>query len=162
WATSLAGLVVANVSGMPFEDYVQQNILGPLGMQSSTFKEPLPEALQKRMSNGYKFEMGRFQAKGYEYVANFGPAGSLAATSTDMARFMIAHLSGGALGEARILKPETVQAMHARIFSPNPAVDGSGLGFYETHMNGRRVIGHGGDTNYFHTELGLLEAEGVG
>ncbi len=162
WATSLAGLVVANVSGVPFEDYVQQNVLGPLDMQSSTFKEPLPEALQKRMSNGYAFEAGAFKAKGYEYVANFGPAGSLAATSTDMARFMIAHLSQGAIGDARILKPETVQAMHARVFSPSPAVDGAALGFYETYMNGRRVIGHGGDTNYFHTELGLLEAEGVG
>lgn len=162
WATSLAGLAVANVSGVSFEDYVERNILAPLGMQSSTFKEPLPEPLQKRMSNGYAFETGAFKAKGYEYVANFGPAGSLAATSTDMARFMIAHLSQGALGEARILKPETVQAMHARVFSPNPAVDGSGLGFYESYMNGRRVIGHGGDTNYFHTELGLLEAEGVG
>ena len=82
-------------------------------MDSSTFKEPLPEALQKRMSNGYGFEAGAFKPKGYEYIANFGPAGSLAATSTDMARFMIAHLQQGALGEARILKPETVQR-HAR------------------------------------------------
>jgi len=162
WATALAGLVVANVSGVTFEDYAQDNILRPLGMESSTLKEPLPEPLQKRMSNGYAFEAGAFKAKGYEYIANFGPAGSLAATSTDMARFMIAHLQQGALGEARILKPETVKAMHARVFSPHPAVGGSGLGFYETYMNGRRVIGHGGDTNYFHTELGLLEDEGVG
>jgi CubicO group peptidase (beta-lactamase class C family) len=162
WATAMAGLVVANVSGVSFEDYVQEHILRPLGMESSTFKEPLPEPLQKRMSNGYNFEAGAFKPKGYEYVANFGPAGSLAATSTDMARFMIAHLQQGALGEARILKPDTVKAMHARVFSPHPAVGGSGLGFYETYMNGRRVIGHGGDTNYFHTELGLLEDEGVG
>jgi CubicO group peptidase (beta-lactamase class C family) len=162
WATALAGLVVANVSGVSFEDYVQDNILRPLGMESSTFKEPLPEPLQKRMSNGYAFEAGAFKPKGYEYIANFGPAGALAATSTDMARFMIAHLEQGALGEARILKPDTVKAMHARVFSPHPAVGGSGLGFYETYMNGRRVIGHGGDTNYFHTELGLLEEERVG
>ena len=52
--------------------------------------------------------------------------------------------------------------MHARVFSPHPAVGGSGLGFYETYVNGRRIIGHGGDTNYFHSELGLLEEEGVG
>ena len=162
WATALAGLVVANVSGMSFEDYVQDNILRPLGMESSTFKEPLSEPLQKRMSNGYEFEAGAFKAKGYEYIANFGPAGSMAATATDMARFMIAHLQKGALGEARILKPETVAAMHARVFSPHPAVGGSGLGFIETYMNGRRVIGHGGDTNTFHAELGLLEEEGIG
>jgi hypothetical protein len=79
-----------------------------------------------------------------------------------MARFMIAHLQGGAAGDARILKPETTRAMHARIFSPHPAVNGSGLGFYEAYLNGRRVVGHGGDTNYFHSELGLLEEEGVG
>ncbi len=162
WATALAGLIVANVSGVSFEDYVEANILRPLKMESSTFKEPLPEALSKRMSAGYSFEAGAFKAHGYEYIANFGPAGALAATAPDMARFMIAHLQEGAAGDARILKPETARAMHARVFSPHSAVDGSGLGFYETHMNGRRIIGHGGDTNYFHTELGLLEKEGVG
>jgi CubicO group peptidase (beta-lactamase class C family) len=162
WATSLAGLIVANVSGVSFEDYVEAHILRPLGMESSTFKEPLPEALEKRMSLGYTFEAGAFKARGYEYIANFGPAGALASTATDMARFMIVHLQQGAAGDARILKPETVRAMHARAFSPHPAVGGSGLGFYETYVNGRRIIGHGGDTNYFHSELGLLEEEGVG
>jgi CubicO group peptidase (beta-lactamase class C family) len=162
WATSLAGLIVANVSGMSFEDYVEANILRPLKMDSSTFKEPLPEALEKRMSVGYTFEAGAFKPRGFEYVANFGPAGSMSATATDMARFMIAHLQQGGTAEARILKPETARAMHARVFSPHPAVNGSGLGFYETYMNGRRVIGHGGDTNYFHSELGLLVNEGVG
>jgi len=162
WATSLAGLIVANVSGVSFEDYVEANILRPLGMDSSTFKEPLPEALEKRMSVGYTFEAGAFKPQGYEFVANFGPAGSLAATAPDMARFMIAHLQEGGTGDARILKPETARAMHARVFSPHPAVSGSGLGFYETYVNGRRVIGHGGDTNYFHSELALLEKEGIG
>jgi CubicO group peptidase (beta-lactamase class C family) len=162
WATSLAGLIVANVSGVSFEDYVEANILRPLGMASSTFKEPLPETLEKRMSVGYSSEAGAFKPHGYEFVANFGPAGSLAATATDMARFMIAHLGEGAAGEARILKPETTRAMHARVFSPHPAVNGSGLGFSEDYVNGRRIIGHGGDTNYFHTELGLLEEHRVG
>jgi CubicO group peptidase (beta-lactamase class C family) len=162
WATALAGLVVANVSGLSFEDYVQAHILGPLKMESSTFKEPLPEPLEKRMSHGYTYEAGAFKPHGYEYVANFGPAGSLASTATDMARFMIAHLQEGSAGDARILKPETARAMHARVFSPHPAVGGSGLGFYESYMNGRRIIGHGGDTNYFHTELALLEKEGIG
>ena len=114
------------------------------------------------MSVGYSFESGAFKPHGFEFIANFGPAGELSATATDMARFMIAHLQEGAAPEARILKPETARAMHARVFSPHPAVGGSGLGFYETFVNGRRIIGHGGDTNYFHSELGLLEDQGVG
>jgi CubicO group peptidase (beta-lactamase class C family) len=162
WATALAGLIVANVSGVSFEDYVEVNILRPLKMDSSTFKEPLPEALANRMSAGYTFESGAFKPQGFEFIANFGPAGSMTATATDMARFMIAHLQEGSAGEARILKPETAHAMHARAFSPHPAVGGSGLGFYETYVNGRRLIGHGGDTNYFHSELALLEKEGIG
>src|SRR5262249_38445752 len=125
WATSVAGLIVANVSGVSFEDYVAAHILRPLGMDSSSFKEPLPEALEKRMSVGYTYEAGAFKPHGYEFVANFGPAGSLAATAPDMARFMIAHLQEGAAGSGRILKPETVRAMHARVFSPHPAVTGS-------------------------------------
>ena len=162
WGASLAGLIVANVSGLSFEDYVEANILRPLSMRSSTFKEPLPEDLQKRMSVGYTFGAGAFKPQSYEYIANFGPAGSMAATATDMARFMIAHLQAGGSGDARILKPETVRAMHARVFSPHPAVSGSGLGFYEAYVNGRRIVGHGGDTNNFHSELGLLDQEGVG
>jgi CubicO group peptidase (beta-lactamase class C family) len=154
-------LIVANVSGMSFEDYVEANILRPLGMDSSTFKEPLPEALEKRMSVGYTFEAGAFKPHGYEFIANFGPAGSLAATAPDMARFMIAHLQQGGTAGARILKPETVRAMHARVFSPHPAVSGSGLGFYENYVNGRRIIGHGGDTNHFHSEP-AAGREGVG
>jgi hypothetical protein len=75
---------------------------------------------------------------------------------------MIAHLQEGRTGDLQILKPETARAMHARVFSPHPAVGGSGLGFYETYVNGRRIIGHGGDTNYFHSELGLLENEAIG
>ena len=41
WSTALAGLIVANVSGMSFEDYVAEHIFAPLGMQQATFEEPL-------------------------------------------------------------------------------------------------------------------------
>ena len=36
------------------------------------------------------------------------------------------------------------------------------LGFFETNINGREVIGHLGDTEFFHTSLHLLMKEGVG
>ena len=52
--------------------------------------------------------------------------------------------------------------MHGRALSPNPYINGACLGFYENHVNGRRLIAHGGDTLYFHSELNLLPEEGVG
>lgn len=162
WATALAGHIVATVSGMPYDDYIERNIFEPLGMTRSSFREPLAAGLAEHVSVGYQFKDGKWLAHDYEYIHQFGPAGSLASTATDMARFMIAHLQDGALGERRILTPETAQLMHRRQLSPNPYIAGAALGFYETWINGRRVIGHGGDTICFHSDLNLLPDENIG
>ena len=119
WATALAGHIVETVSGQSFDDYIAQHIFQPLGMERSTFREPLPESLAPRMSGGYTFEAGGFKPHGFEFIHAAGPAGSLSSTVADMARFMLAHLQDGALGEARILKPETAQLMHKRVMSPD-------------------------------------------
>lgn len=162
WGTALAGHIVATVSGMPFDDYVEKNIFAPLGMGSSTFREPLPPDLAPHMSTGYQFKLGAWKAHDFEYAHQIGPAGSLSSTATDMAKFMIAHLQNGAYGSGRILKEETARLMHQRQMSPNPYIAGSGLGFYETWINGRRLIGHAGDVICFHTDLALLPEENVG
>ncbi|MFC6979267.1 serine hydrolase domain-containing protein [Microbulbifer taiwanensis] len=104
WATALAGLVVANVSGTDFNTYVQQNIFDVLGMEHSTFAEPLPPALQANMAVGYHYVPDRYEAMGYEYISNFGPAGALASTAHDMARFGRALLNGGSYRDRSILK----------------------------------------------------------
>ena len=162
WGTALAGHIVASVAGMSFDDYIRKNIFEPLGMTSSTFAEPLPPELAPRMAVGYQFKEGRLKAHPFEHVHNFGPAGSLTSSAPDMAKFMLAHLNDGALGNARILQAETAQLMHSRQFSPNPYGNGSGLGFYETWVNGRRIIGHGGDMLAFHSDFWLLKDEKVG
>jgi CubicO group peptidase (beta-lactamase class C family) len=156
WGCALAGLIVANVSGMTFEDYIAKNILSPLGMTRSTFLQPPPAPLLQDMSVGYSHEMGAFKAHDFELINGFEPAGSMSATATDMAKFMIANLNKGALGEARILKEETATLMQSRQFSPSPYVAGSGLGFYEEYLNGYRMIGHGGDSLYFHTQMVIV------
>lgn len=162
WGTALAGLIVANVSGMSYEDYVGKNIFEPLGMTRSSLDEPLPPALAPDMSNGYKYEKGNFKAGEFEYIKQFGPAGNLSSTATDMAKFMLAHLQDGRLGEVRILQEGTARYMHALHLSPSPYINGTALGFYETWINGRRWINHAGDTLYFHTNLSLLKDENLG
>ena len=53
YATTLAGYILQRVSGEPFDSYVEHHILQPLEMSHSTTRQPLPEALQPLMSNGY-------------------------------------------------------------------------------------------------------------
>tara|TARA_R110002049_G_scaffold130820_3_gene289293 strand:- start:3625 stop:5532 length:1908 start_codon:yes stop_codon:yes gene_type:complete len=160
YATSLAGLIVEIVSGVPFNDYVKQNILDPLGMTRSSFEEPLPDALEQRMAGSYKAEAGAYVEKDFEIIANFAPAGAMSATSTDMVRFGQAILNGGELDGVRILKEATVEEMLTPNFTHDERTTAMLLGFYETDLNGHRVVGHGGDTIYFHSYLGIdAEAE---
>jgi hypothetical protein len=52
--------------------------------------------------------------------------------------------------------------MLTRALSPDPGLNGSGLGFYETRINGQRAIGHDGDTLYFHSVVSLLPEHNLG
>jgi CubicO group peptidase (beta-lactamase class C family) len=160
WATALAGYLVERVSGETFDDYCDKHIFAPLGMTNSTMRQPLPEALTSQMAGGYKpgQDAGKFE------IVGPAPAGSLSSTGTDMAKFMIANLDHG----KGLLSPETAAMMHD---SPLDKVDPDSLlpplnrmelGYFETNINGREVIGHLGDTEFFHTSLHLLMKEGVG
>ncbi len=160
YATAIAGYIVQRVSGMPFDDYIERNIFQPLGMASSSFRQPLPPALLARMSNGYS-KASEGEPKPYEFIS-LAPAGSLASSGTDMARFMIAHLQDGAFGDARILKAETAQQMHSTGQASVGPLNRMMLGFYETSVNGHRAISHGGDTQWFHSDLQLFLDDGVG
>jgi hypothetical protein len=86
----------------------------------------------------------------------------MSSTAADMARFMIAHLNDGRLGEARLLKPETARLMHSPLSRPHPKTGAMCYGFWEQQRNGQRILGHGGDTLWFHSLLQLFPARRVG
>jgi len=159
YATSLAGYIVQRVSGRPFEDYIAENIFKPLRMTHSTFAQPLPSDLAPLMSGGYR--LGSDPSQSFEIINPF-PAGSLSSSASDMAQFMLAHLQDGQFNGAQILKPETARLMHSRLFGLDPAANAMCYGFYEESRNGQRIIGHGGDTIYFHSDLHLLLDQKVG
>ena len=159
YATSLAGYIVERISGKSFDEYMEQHIFAPLGMKDSTFRQPLPAAMKAQMSQGYASQDEK--PKGFE-VVNMAPAGSLSSTGADMGRFMLAYLNQGKLGDAQLLKPETVKLMHGQITRGLPDLAGIGLGFYQQDVNGHRAVGHGGDTLLFHTLLSLFPDDGIG
>jgi CubicO group peptidase (beta-lactamase class C family) len=162
YGAALAGLVVENISGMPFAEYIEKNIFEPLGMDHSTFREPLPKDLAPDMAVGYKRKNGLYVPGSFEFISNFGPAGALSSPATDMARFMIAHLQLGRYGDHRILEEDTARLMHSRLYAPDPRLPGMDYGFYESDVYGEHIIGHGGDTNYFHSDLALFPKYNVG
>jgi CubicO group peptidase (beta-lactamase class C family) len=159
YGASLAGYIVQRLSGDSFDSYIEKHIFAPLDMQHSSFRQPLPTQLVPLMAKGYP--VASEEPKPYEIIGP-APAGSLASSGEDMAHFMIAHLQGGEYHGNRILKAETAEMMHNSPLTMLPPLNRMELGFFETNINGREVIGHLGDTDYFHTSLHLFMEEGVG
>lgn len=162
YATALAGYVVQRVSGLAWNDYLEQRILEPLGMEQTTGRQPLPSRLAPHMSEGYAWTDARFEPEPFEIITGAAPAGSISASAADMARFMLAHLNEGELDGQRILSAETARTMHARAFGHDDRLSGLALGFYEKSRPGLRIIGHGGDTRWFHSDLALVPSEELG
>ncbi len=162
YGTALAGYIVEVISGLPFETYVKDYIFNPLRMTHSTFVQPLPADLAEHMSVGYKFENGVLKADEFELIHGMTPAGSMSASGTDMARFMIAHLEKGRFEETRILGEETAKLMHKQLFAHDPHVLGNAHGFWEMKYNNVYAQEHGGDTLLFHSFLVLLLDHNIG
>ncbi len=143
YGTALAAYIVERVSGMAYDQYVQQFIFAPLKMTHTTVTQPFPAGLAADRAVSYEYRAG-----GFEEVApvsiHIGPAGSGYATAEDMARFMIAHLQDGAFETARILQPDTARQMHTRSFTLDPRVNGFAHGFAESTVNNLRVLRHEG------------------
>jgi CubicO group peptidase (beta-lactamase class C family) len=159
YGATLAGYIVERVSGEPFERYVERHIFLPLGMAHSTFDQPLPPRFRSAMSEGYRTATTAPQP--YELITT-RPAGSLTTTTADMTHFMIAHLEHGRFDDHEILDSQTVELMHTPSETALPGFSTIAHGFFYDTRNGHIVIGHGGDTVFFHTEFDLLPEEGVG
>ena len=163
YGNALAGYVVERVTGTPFEQHVEEAVLAPLGMTSSTFEQPLPQDLEARLSQSYVDASGAPQP--FDVVGPV-PAGALTTSAPDMARFMLALLGDLPEGEAVIGAQE-------RELLGSPALDEStlgglaagarmGLGTFDESRRGHRVLGHGGDTTHFRSHLQVMPDDGTG
>ena len=152
YGAALAGYIVQRVAREPFETYVEQRIFHPLGMSHATFRQPLPPSLQADMADSAP-PPGLISAV---------PAGALSISGDDMARFMIAHLQDGRVGEAQLLRAETAQQMHSYSRPSVPGLRPMGLGFYHLDRNGQDILGQNSDTRFFHSALALFGQQHVG
>jgi CubicO group peptidase (beta-lactamase class C family) len=159
YGAALAGYIVERVSQEPYERYIERHILVPLRMMHTSFDQPLPERFAALVSRGYR--VASSPPGLYELIVT-RPAGSGTTTVADMSRFMLAHLQDGHVGDVQILQADTAKRMHSPSEDAPPGFATMAHGFFQEFHNGRTVIGHGGDSIFFHNEFNLLPAEGVG
>ncbi|GAB3155016.1 serine hydrolase [Micromonospora sonneratiae] len=143
---ALAGHLVETVSGQSFPDYVDQHILRPLGMTSTSFAQPSPAPVAAKLARGYRAD--GVEARG-QYGAMAPTGAGAVTTATDMGRFMLAQLRPG-------------NPLTAERFTHDPRLPGIGYA-YEHHVrSGQRVVAKDGDVPGYHDNLVLLPDAGIG
>lgn len=125
FASSLLGLIVQNVSGMPYQEYMDQHLFEPLGMTSSSFA--MSEELTSRMVTEY--DPLDQPMKRYATKPTYMPDGGMLSTAEDMGKFMIAFLNGGQYGSESILSPDGVKSMTEYRVAIHPLLPQATYGF---------------------------------
>ncbi|GIO85653.1 hypothetical protein J25TS5_25850 [Paenibacillus faecis] len=155
------GYIVQNVAKLPFETYTKEHILKPLGMNRSDFV--MSDEIQANLAKGYDPEGKEIPL--YENTPYIDPTGGLFSTGGDMAKFMMAMLNDGKLGETRILKEQTARTMKSFQFGVHKDLPVMAYGFesFFNHLhNGEAVIGKGGDLAGAHSWMWMLPEHKVG
>lgn len=159
--TGIAQYLVELVSGVPFIEYSEQHIFGPLGMNHTTLRQPLPDTLANLMSKGYVHTQGRYIEKPFEFVP-LQSVGGVSTTAADMALFMQALLNYGCHGGHCLLDSVSFAQMVAPAFYHADGVNPATLGFMDMSRNGYRAYGHGGNTFWFHSRMTLIPEANLG
>jgi len=155
------GLIVQAVSGQSYEAYVQEHIFTPLDMRQ-TFTS-LAEADQHGLATGYRSWFGLPVPFDAPRPRAYVPSGWAASSSAeDLAHFAIAALNGGRYGNASILSPESLAAMHQPAVRSYSATQFYGLGWNITPVSGVPTVGASGDAPNFQSRILLAPEQHLG
>jgi len=170
-----AGRVVELLSGKSWEEFLQERILGPLGMTSTVFTI---DDLVKQPEHGVPFTEKRdsfelYEIPYYREAAGVGPAGSINSNIEDMARWVSALLNEGKVSGKAVLPPRAIkETLVPAIAMPNTALEARGFGEllnaaygtgrWTASYRGHLIAYHGGDINGFHSQVSLMPYDGLG
>ena len=160
---TLAGMVAGAASGKPFAELVNQGILEPLGMDSTSVG-PIPADHQGRLATGYGRRMadGSRQSMPFVDARAFDPATGVSSSVPDMLKFLQWQLRVRDRKSDKVLATNTLLEMQRVHWVQSSWDSGWGLGFSVRHTEDRDLIGHGGSYPGYRTQTQLSPEEKVG
>ncbi len=160
-ALSLAGEVVAAVSGEPWPEVVEKRILGPLGMSAT---RTVPAADTPGLAAGYGRRAPGLAREREPFVdiAGVRPAGNMASSVEDLARFVALQLRDAPAAGEPVLRPSTVREMHRIQWLRPDWKSGWGLGFSVRRVGEQVRVGHGGSLPGHRTQIEIAPADKLG
>lgn len=175
----MAGKLVEDVAGEPFEDFVHRRLLRPIGMTSTTLSlRQASEAgrLATPYTNcrpGHEFGDGARRSPDFDGVGDSteqltAPLGGVYSSLEDMMKWARFHLSGGAVGEERVLSKRAERAMFnaqkSIWFGPDDeqAYLAYGMGWFVEDYRGHPMVQHEGQVYGYMARVTFLPREGLG
>ncbi|MDO5137099.1 MAG: serine hydrolase [Oscillospiraceae bacterium] len=177
------GYLIEVLTGMTWEEFVQKEILDPLGMTRTTFwidamtadpnhAEPYGRPHPHVIKGLKKQEFLRGGTEDYEKrIGNeIGPAGSIVSTVNDMLKWVQFNLNNGKVGDKQLISEENMKEIHSPqmlmepLLIPLPETDfySYGMGWFTETFRGHRLAEHGGNITGFSALVTLLKDQNLG
>ncbi len=143
----LLGALIEEVSGLTFEEYMQQQVFEPLGMHNTTLYPDTAAALDR--ADGHQPLYGGIVVRNIPVYRGALPAGWVMSCAEDMARWLEVHLNRGYIDGRQVIPAATIEELHtsAVFYEEDDREIGYGMGWLIDSSNPDvLVIWHGGDT----------------
>lgn len=153
WATNLAALIISDVTGGSYADFLFSEILKPLGMSGTTLGTAGDAFQELAASKNYSITPWGPEDDGQFDSNVFASLGGMTVTGADMATWMRFHLGRGAVGDVRLLSEETYKLMRQRVYGANSQGADMAHGMSDRVFRGVRVFGHSGSINSVYSDF---------
>lgn len=159
----LQGLIIQNVSGEPYEAYMENHIFAPLEMNDSGFL--LTEDLLEQVAVGY--DPAGEPLDPYTIVPTIMPHGGMLTTVADMSKFMIAFLDDESSDSTRILEKASIEEMSEYRVSSHDLLPNTTYGFESSRRlpgvgSSQHILTKAGDLTGYSSDIWLIPEENVG
>ena len=178
------GVLIEELSGMTWEEFVRKNLLEPIGMSRTTF---YVDAIEADANHATPYDrLLPTDTKGCRPIpflksdredmakgigAPYGPAGSIMSTVNDMCKWLQFNLNHGKVGDKQIISEANMAELHkanmlmsAPLLYPFPEQDffSYGMGWFVETYRGHIMVEHGGNINGFSALVTLLPDQELG
>ena len=144
---AVAGYLIEKVSGMPFDQYIRDNFLRPMGMEHADY--PFTEAIRALLATAYEGNPPKPSKYPFIYLR---PAGDLKASPGELAKLVQLLLRRGKYGDAQLVSTESIFRMEmpeTTLAAKNGLRLGYGLCNYTSVEGGVVTRGHDGGIDGF-------------
>ena len=150
---NLLGYVIENVSGTNYWACMRDRIFGPLGMSSTTNRDP--RGIIRLRAAGYETnQSGQYVNRDYDLTDIFA-AGAIVSTVDDLAKW------NASLDSQKLLTAASEKEMWTPLRLNNGKTRDYGFGWFLNPLQGHENIGHSGSTSGFSASIQRFPKEGL-